>query len=455
VRGFFDSAHLIWPPAPCAAGFCVTDDTDAATLDQVVAVYDHLVTRNFRTTKTVWAFSPEEASGIPGLDGNALRGVTLEDPRYMEYCRQLSRSGFEICLHGASAGNNRRARQQAALELVRDAFGEAGTYVCHSKNAENLYWEENVTRLQPFRKMLGHFSRHQCSGEDPASPYFWGDLCSEHVEQIRLMRTRATNTLRVNPSMPYFDPGKPYVRSWFSATKRALRDCASAQALASLRREHGLTVLYQYLHRYADEKTLRLNPEFVSAIDRIRDAEDILVAPVSQMMRRLRLLQGVFVCSSGRAHWALNINTEDADDVQLAIDGSGGKTVRLPILPAGKIIALDLPSTLRITGRNAVALNRWRSGVHRGTAGVLAVNCSDSAVKFRAARTLPAMSWDFHPGWDAPHRPLSCLPRSEEFRLLMAQSAIILREMLFLNRRMNTIEYLSHAPVQMEVHENW
>ncbi|MBE0644105.1 MAG: hypothetical protein IH600_08495 [Bacteroidetes bacterium] len=455
MRVHSNSAHLIWPPAPYAAGFCITDDTDAATLDQVTAVYDYLAMRKFRTTKTVWAFHPEEASGIPGLPGHALQGVTLENPRYMEFCQQLSKEGFEICLHGASAGNNRRARQEAALQLVRDSFGGAGTYVCHSKNAENIYWEENVTRLQPFRTMLGYFSRHQCSGEDPASPYFWGDLCNEHVEQIRLMRTRATNTLSVNPSMPYFDPGKPYVRSWFCATKRALRDCASEQALASLRREHGLTVLYQYLHRYADEDTLRLNTEFVSAIDRICDAEDVLVAPVSLIMRRLRLLQGVFICSSSNSHWALNINTEDACDVQLGINGSSGKTIRLPVLPAGKIIELDLPSDLRMTGRNAVSLNRRRSAVHRWPAGTLAVNCSDSTVNLSTAQTLPSMSWDFHPRTAAPHRPLSCLPRREEFRLLIAQSAIILREMVFLNRRMNTIEYLRHAPTRMELQENW
>src|SRR5262249_22313029 len=151
--------------------------------------------------------------GIPALPESIQRGVTLEDPEYARYCDTLSQAGFEICLHGASAGNNRRERTARALELVAARFGRPGTYICHAKNAENPYWHERVAPRGPAQRLLGLASRYRCSGEDPASPYYWGDLCRSEVKQIRLFRTRNVNTLAENPSMPYHDPEKPYVAS--------------------------------------------------------------------------------------------------------------------------------------------------------------------------------------------------------------------------------------------------
>ncbi len=55
-------------------------------------------------------------------------------------------------------------------------------------------------------------------GHCPGSPYWWGDLCLEQIEYVRNLTFSEINLLRVNPSMPYRDPGRPYVRWWFSAT---------------------------------------------------------------------------------------------------------------------------------------------------------------------------------------------------------------------------------------------
>ncbi len=111
-------AKLVWPPHPYRAGFCITDDTDAATFEQVKAVYDYLLSRNFRTTRTVWAFKPMDRCGVPPIPDSALRGITLEDRRYLEYCKTLHERGFEICLHGASAGNNTREYTRRACEAA-------------------------------------------------------------------------------------------------------------------------------------------------------------------------------------------------------------------------------------------------------------------------------------------------------------------------------------------------
>jgi hypothetical protein len=430
----------------------VTDDTDTATMEQVRAVYDYLSEQRFLTTKTVWAFNPEEGCGIPPLPDSALRGITLEDAEYRRYCLGLKSRGFEICLHGASAGNNRRDRQEMALDIMRKEFGSPGTYICHAKNADNPYWEEQTTRLWPFNILLGRFSQHRCSGEDPASPYYWADLCYTCVEHIRLFRTRSTDTLAVNPSMPYYDPRKPLVRSWFSATKRALRDCATPRALEALRRGNGLTVLYQYMHRYADARTLRLSDDLTDAVQRILAAGDVLVAPVSTIMRRLRLLQGVFLCTDGTGHWAVNITEEDAPALQLA--GAGAERLRLPDIPAGAVVRLDLPRGTKLQGRRVVRLDRRGAASHRIPAGLLRVNCGDAAAAAGNAGLLPPMSWRFVPQWSVAHRPLSVLSRCEEYRLVAGQARIILREMLLRGRSLSTHEYLK-GENPLERHENW
>ena len=42
-------------------------------------------------------------------------------------------------------------------------------------------------------------------------------MCVEQIEYVRNLTFSEINLLRVNPSMPYRDPTRPYVRWWFSA----------------------------------------------------------------------------------------------------------------------------------------------------------------------------------------------------------------------------------------------
>lgn len=430
-------------------------------MEQVRSVYNFLSDRGFPTTKTVWAVPPAERCGLPPLPDSTLRGITLQDEEYAAYCDALFAKGFEICLHGASAGNNRREVQAQALDLMRHRYGNPSTYICHSKNADNLYWEEQVTRLQPFRMLLQRMSHHRTLGAVEDSPYFWGDLCREHVKYIRLLRTRATDTLSANPSMPYYDPSRPYVKYWFSATKRALKDCATPEALRSLRENHGLTVLYQYLHRYAYPETLELNPDFAASVERILQSGDILVAPVGRMMDRLRLMQGVFLLTHGERNWLLNIKDEDVTHVQLATLAASSSTLVLESVPAGHMIEIELPRDWRPTGRNVIELQSDLTAVHRSKAGTLTVNCSDTERRAAdrsigsQAGTLQPMSWHYTSHTGAAHRPLSVLSRKEEFSMLAAQSWIILREILLRRRHMNPEKHLGEEEIALENHDNW
>ena len=462
-------ARLVWPPYPYKAGFCVTDDTDAATFEQVKAVYDFLMSKGFRTTKTVWPFTPIDKCGIPPLPNSTLRGVTLEDKRYLDYCKVLHDRGFEICLHGASAGNNTRQRTRDAFDFLARNLPGSDTFICHAKNADNIYWEHKIVSLPLLGRLLKLYSKHTCSGEIESSPYFWGDLCREKVNQIRLFRTRCTNTLQRNPSMPYFDRRKPYVNGWFSATKRRLADCADPRVLDRLKRDYGLTVLYQYLHRYARPDTWELDPRFQQSISNITADPEILVDTASCLMKRLRLIQGLFVVYGRRAFWLVNTNQEDVPQVQMAlarrpsrVSSDGGTTIHddrlvFPVVPASALVSVTTSEPWRFPGRRCKRLNRPRRVTFQTPSGPLFVNLSEAPWRTGRSLTVAAHSL-FYQSQESPSGrvPRSVLTAREEIRLTFDQVWILAREILFKGRSLDLNAFLDDTKeIKLEDHDNW
>lgn len=462
-------AKLVWPPYPYKAGFCITDDTDAATFEQVKAVYDFLLARNFRTTKTVWVFKPTDRCGIPPVPDSALRGVTLEDPRYLEYCRTLHEHGFEVCLHGASAGNNPREYTRKAFDFLERNIAPSDTFICHSKNADNLYWEDKVTSLPVLRWFLTHYSKHTCSGEVESSPFFWGDICKKTINHVRLFRTRTIDTLKRNPSMPCFDPRKPCVNGWFAATKRRIIDCATEQARAMLKRNYGLTVLYQYLYRYADPHTLELDPRFTTAIDSLTGDPDILVDTVSHIMRRLRLMQGLFLAHNRQAFWLINTNEQDVRDVQIALSGPAPRvscdqpvnihenSLVLPVVPASGIVSVETRQALRFGGQRCKAVDRRKHVAWKLPFDMVFVNLSESPWVVNGSLTIKAHSFILQSQRARnDYAALSCLTPMEEIRLILGQMWIVAREILFKGRPINVDAYLDDTRgIKLEDHDNW
>jgi hypothetical protein len=461
-------ARLIWPPYPYRAGFCITDDPDAATLESMRIVYDFLSQIGLRTTRAVWAFEPVEPCGIPALPPSALRGPTLEDPAHLDYCRQLSGRGFEICLHGASAGNNRRERIARAFDLLEREFGPAGTYVCHSKCAENPYWHELTAPRGPAQWLLARASTYRCSGEDPASPYYWGDLCRRRVRHIRLFRTRRVNTLAANPAMPYFDPEKPLVPGWFSATKRSFADCTTPAALERLEDEHGLCVLYQYLHRYADLPNGRVQPSFRADAERLVGDGRVLVDTNSRIMDRLRLVQGLWFARGGREVWLANANSEDVVEVQVSLAGRAtvaspapavtiaGDVLRVARLAARGLVALPTDPPLAPDPARMIPLDGGGRGSRRFAFGRVFVNVSAEA--WCPAPGPPVPPAGCVAAFDdsvADLRPWSRAGRPELYRLLGGQMAILAREILFRGRSLDTRKFLDSKDILLEDHANW
>jgi hypothetical protein len=196
--------------------FTVMDDTDVATVENVQPIYRLLESLGLRTTKTVWPVRCEEGYG------DFWFSETLDDPHYRDFVIDLQARGFEIAFHGATMQTSARERTARALERFRCTFGAPPrVYANHSYNRENVYW--GVERLDdPLLRLL--FGRafgqpsDRYTGHRPESPYWWGDLCAEQIEYVRNLTFSDINLLRINPSLPYRDPKRPYVRWWFSAT---------------------------------------------------------------------------------------------------------------------------------------------------------------------------------------------------------------------------------------------
>jgi hypothetical protein len=212
------------PPFPDGRRFAFTiiDDTDVATHANVAPVYDLLEQLGLRVTKTVWPCAcPEGSRDFAGSE-------TLEDPAYREFVAGLARRGFEIALHGATMETSPRERTLAALDRFRTLFGtDPAVHANHAYNRENLYW--GVERLDDpllrvwYRWVNGRPPGYY-DGHRPGSPHWWGDVCRERITYVRNLTFSTLDVTAVNPSLPYHDPRRPYVRWWFSAA-----DCEDAR----------------------------------------------------------------------------------------------------------------------------------------------------------------------------------------------------------------------------------
>ena len=214
--------------------FTILDDTDVATVDNVGPVYRLLEQLGMRATKTVWPLRSARISKNYGTS------ETLENPRYLAFVRDLVNRGFEVTWHGASMESSERGRTIEGLERFRDQFGHyPRIHTSHAENRENLYWGASRIDNQTLRflsRAMGH-SLSYFVGDCEESPFFWGDLCARDIVYTRNLTFATLNLATINPSMPYHDPSRPFVRYWFSCS-----DAEDAGAFAELldpqRQEH-------------------------------------------------------------------------------------------------------------------------------------------------------------------------------------------------------------------------
>jgi hypothetical protein len=236
-------------PAGKRFAFTIIDDTDVATLDNVQPVYALLQECGFRTTKTVWPMSWR------GGKSNFECSETLEDPRYLEFVRELAVNGFEIASHGATMESSERNDIQASIDRFASLLGTVPrVYANHSLNRENLYWGLGRIDHPLIRQIYRHVIRttdDHYQGHVEGSAWWWGDLCKAHHTYVRNLTFNHLNVLRANPSMPYHDPRRPLVNWWFSAADA--EDCdefarrMTKERIDELEDEGGVCILATHL----------------------------------------------------------------------------------------------------------------------------------------------------------------------------------------------------------------
>lgn len=257
--------------------FSIFDDTDNSTLECVGPVYRLLQELGFRTTKSVWP--------LAAAPGARFGGATLQDADYLEWIQELRRAGFEIGLHNVRSGSAPREVVQRGLEEFRIRIGEyPRVHANHSDNSENIYW--GSSRLsRPFSRLAYDLAtlyrgRENFSGHLPRSEFFWGDICKNRLRFVRNFVFDEINLERINPTLPYHDPRKPFVNFWFSSCEGG--DVAKFCEMISepnqdrLAAESGICIMYTHF-----------------ASGSFRDGK---VHPVfERLMRRLSKLNGWFV----------------------------------------------------------------------------------------------------------------------------------------------------------------
>ena len=231
---------------------------------------------------------------------------TCADPAYLAWVLGLQRVGHEIGFHNASDHPSTREDTRAALDLFRALFGhDPKIGADHAGNTEALYWGParlSGHRARAYRAIAPLIWNHRfrSSGHDPASPYFWGDLCSQRIEYWRNFTFHGSDVLEACPSMPYHDPDRPLVRQWYAATHAPhlapFLAAVSSDRLDGLEATGGACILYTHFGTnfvYDGALDGRFEPAIRAVLER-----EPWVAPVSEVLDHLRAQRGDHVLTN-------------------------------------------------------------------------------------------------------------------------------------------------------------
>jgi hypothetical protein len=272
--------------------FSIFDDTDHATVDNVGPVYRLLASCGLRTTKSVWLYPPK----------GGFTGQCLQDPEYRAFILGLRDQGFEIALHGVGDGDYRRTDILRGLDEFKQIFGsDSLAYANHASNPSNIYWgaqrfERPLSDVYRLTRNLLRGTSAPTAGDDPSSPYFWGDVCKERIRYIRNLTFNGINTSSYDPLMPYPVRRKEtYSNLWFSSsdghTVSEFRDLISDENCEELERQGGVCIVYTHFGiGFVDAKG-RIDPVFEERIRRLAKRPGWFV-PVTPLLDHLAAARG-------------------------------------------------------------------------------------------------------------------------------------------------------------------
>jgi hypothetical protein len=273
--------QTIWPEGKRFA-FTVFDDTDAATLDNVPAVYAFLGDLGLRTTKSCWPIA-----GDPNL--GTCPGQTCEHQAYRDWTLRLQTQGFEIGWHNSTWHGVPRARIIAALDEFSSVFGQDPKTAANHSRGEGIYWgPDRVSSWHVWvYNLLTRFRESgQYGGHVPKSEFFWGDVCKQRIKYYRNFVFPDINTLRTCPIMPYHDPLRPYVNHWFASSEggnvATFNRCLAEANQDRLEAEGGACIMYtHFADGFCDHR--RLDRRFERLMRRLA-AKDGWFVPVGELL---------------------------------------------------------------------------------------------------------------------------------------------------------------------------
>lgn len=270
--------------------FTIIDDTDDSTLENTAPIYDYLVKKGILTTKTIWMYNTPE-------NHRWAKGETMENQDYKEYVLALHKQGVEVVMHGPSGASSTRDSIKNAFATFQHLFGHMPRiHVNHAQNADNIYW--GYDRIFPLRRMFPGVSGVSKSyGHVTSSPYFWGDICHQHIDYVRGSSVKEINTLKADPYMPYYEDRFPYVKAWFSGY-----DCSNAslfyahltpEKIDQLEKEQGACIVTTHFGTkgFLDEHG-DIHPELKKIIDYIASKNGWFV-PASTLLDYMVTQRGV------------------------------------------------------------------------------------------------------------------------------------------------------------------
>ena len=290
--------YFLYPPAPRDIhypdgkrfAFSIVDDSDLATLERVRPVYEVLHRNGVRTTKTVWVFPTNNSSHETN------QGDSLADPDYRDFIIELQSKGFEIALHGVRGGSSPRAQVIAGLDEFKRVLGHDPTMqVNHSLNRDNVYWGAARWSSPPLRWLYSLITEREFDGENPESPYFWGDELKARIKYVNQFTFGNINLLNITPSIPYRLTDRPLVKFWFPTADGDNLDrfleLLSPHNLDRLEREGGLCLVFAHMGAGSFNRGSGVDPRFEA---RIKDlaSRNGWFAPASEILDYLQQQPG-------------------------------------------------------------------------------------------------------------------------------------------------------------------
>jgi hypothetical protein len=305
--------------------FTITADPDYNDLEKDKLIYDFFTEVGLRTTIAVWVKESTRSNGIPDISTHLQYGSSCENDDYLRYMQELQKRGFEIALHTVTSGNDYREETIEGYERFREFFGAyPNINIMHSTNLENVYWGKKVVEnglLKRFIGILADGSNFPYGGDDPKSKYFWGDILRQKTKYVRLWGTPDINTLKLNPSMPYHNPKKPFVNYWFSFSDGRdvdiFNQLLSEKNIKRLTNERGASIVYVHFAGFISKG--KLNEAFKSRIEIMARQKDGWFVPATTLLDRLLLMKKVRLTVLENALFVANLNSCSVDAITVLV----------------------------------------------------------------------------------------------------------------------------------------